>query len=122
MVSPVLNDALWAASRRGVRFVLIMEFSDLKKMDLWKYSVPDLQFADSGKESAACGEIKNLHQRWRCKTDNKVEAYARYDRVVMFLIFFLEFLAESFIIFYIKISQIKCTENSAPFSKFCINF
>ncbi len=45
VASPGANGALWAASWRGVRLVLIMEFLDLKKMDLWKYSVPHLQFA-----------------------------------------------------------------------------
>ncbi len=56
---PGTNGALWAASRRGVRFVLIMEFLDLKKMYLWKYSVPHLQFAGSSKGGAACDEMKN---------------------------------------------------------------
>ncbi len=57
--SPGATGTLWAASRRGVRFVLIMEFLNLKIMDLWKYSAPHLQFAGSGKGGAACGEIKN---------------------------------------------------------------
>ncbi len=39
-----------------------------------------------------------------------------------FLWFSLKFLYESIIIFYIKISQIKCTRNGTPFSKFCTNF
>ncbi len=41
---------------------------------------------------------------------------------LVFFTFFLEFLDESFKIFYVKISQIKCTKTGTPFSKFCINF
>ncbi len=41
------------------RFVLILEFLDLKQMGLWKYSVPHLRFAGSGRGGAACGGIKN---------------------------------------------------------------
>ncbi len=49
------------------------------------------------------------------------EACARYDKVVFFM-FFLEFLDESFIVFYVKISQIRCIKNDTPFLKCCINF
>ncbi len=49
------------------------------------------------------------------------EACVGYDMVVFFY-FFFEFLDETFIIFYAKISQIKCTKNGTPASKFCNNF
>ncbi len=39
-----------------------------------------------------------------------------------FLTFFLGFLDESSVIFYVKIIQIKRTKNGTPFLKFCINF
>ncbi len=60
-------------------------------------------------------------KRWRCKTDNMVENCARYDMVVFFYVFPLV-LDESFTIFYIKISQIKCIKNGTLISKFCIKF
>ncbi len=45
-----------------------------------------------------------------------MEACAEYDRVVFFT-FFLEFLDENFIIFYVETSQIKCTKMAHPSSK-----
>ncbi len=44
-------------------------------------------FADWGKGCAACVEIETNIKRWRCKTDNLVEACAGYNRVVFFYVF-----------------------------------
>ncbi len=62
--------------------------------------------------------LKSMLIQNKCMVFTMVANFTVRPRIFTFL---LEFLNESFIIFYIK-TQIKCTENSTPFSKLCINF
>ncbi len=57
----------------------------LEKNGLMKISVPHLWVLAKGVLHVA--KWRTNTKRWKCKTDNTVEIYARYDRVVFFYIF-----------------------------------